>query len=269
MGLIDRPFIHEVVPLTASRGFGTLSVMSYQPSVPSTSSRGDYFPLADAYLPPGPRAFAAMCSFKLPEPHSAGVSMQQEPPQQRFGEILRQRPANDWPPAPLVDIDAIMAFESGRDVGTFPIVDMKKVDMTAYNEGKPVHERVELILYRLLSPLPSDGTDGYDANDHVLVHAFTIDRNGLLMACNHLGMGWTRNQVASLSYSFVVHVNPNEAVMDYGEDQWWVQEASFPRAGAGRAVITSKVWSPQGVHVATEYQDGLPRAPKGTPKVKL
>jgi acyl-CoA thioesterase len=55
----------------------------------------------------------------------------------------------------------------------------------------------------------------------------------------------------------VVHVNAEEAVMREGEDQWWVQEMWFPRAAAGRGVVESKIWSPQGVHVATEYQDGL------------
>ena len=40
---------------------------------------------------------------------------------------------------------------------------------------------------------------------------------------------------------------------------WWVQEAIFPRVEAGRAIIMSKIWSPEGIHVATEYQDGIIR----------
>jgi hypothetical protein len=160
-------------------------------------------------------------------------------------------------------------------VGTFPIVDMKKVDMTAFNEGKPLHERRELILYRLLHPLPvgspvkegdDDSSAVWDANSHVLVHAYEADRNGLLMVLNNLGFGATYGRVASLSYSFVMHVGAAEAVMDvqYGgggerTDGWWVQEVRFPRAAAGRAIVMSLIWSPAGLHVATGYQDGISR----------
>jgi hypothetical protein len=102
----------------------------------------------------------------------------------------------------------------GTDVvGTFPAVDMKKVDMTSYNKDKPLHEQRELILYRLLRPLPSDGADGWDANAHICAHAYAIDRNGLLMLGNLLGIGNAFGRAASLSYSLVVHVNAEEAVM--------------------------------------------------------
>jgi hypothetical protein len=53
-----------------------------------------------------------------------------------------------------------------------------------------------------------------------------------------------------------MHVNAEAAVMRE-EDGWWVQEAWFPRMAAGRGIVESKIWSPGGVHVATEYQDGL------------
>jgi acyl-CoA thioesterase len=143
-------------------------------------------------------------------------------------------------------------------VGSFPAVEMRKVDMRAYNADKPLWEKRELILYRLLRPLPSDGTDGWDANAHVCVHAYAVDRNGLTMLCNLAGIGDRFGRAASLSYSLVVHVNVAEAVME--GNGWWVQEAGFPRAGAGRGMIVSRVWSPGGVHVATEYQDGLCQA---------
>jgi acyl-CoA thioesterase len=139
-------------------------------------------------------------------------------------------------------------------VGSFPIVDMKKVDMSSFNKGKPLHERRELILYRLLEPLPAEE----DANSHIVVHAYTVDRNGLLMLGNQMGMGKKFGRAASLSYSLVVHVNADEAVMK-GEG-WWVQEVMFPRAAAGRGIVESKIWSPEGLHVATEYQDGLVQA---------
>ena len=197
------------------------------------------------------------------------MSTQEDPPQKRFADILASRKAKEWPPCPPVDIDGIVAMVGNDNIGAFPIAQMTKVDMTAYNEGKPIHERREIMLYRLRKPLPVSNDvppekGGYDANAHVLIHAYIADRNGLLMAGNHLGFGWSLGKAASLSYSFVVHVNVDDAVMEYGpaerEDVWWIQEMFFPRAAAGRGIIESKIWSPQGVHVATEYQDGLIRS---------
>jgi hypothetical protein len=238
-------------------------VNAHQPLTPSNNPAQDHFPVADAILPPGPTCFTAIASFKAAERHTAGgtITVSEPPPQERFASVLSSRPPEKWPPSPPVDIDMVTEAVGTDIVGTFPIVDMKKVDMTSYNKGKPLYEQRELILYRLLTPLPSDGTDGWDANAHICAHAYTIDRNGLLMLGNLLGLGHAFGRVASLSYSLVVHVNAEEAVMT--GDGWWIQEACFPRAGAGRGVIMSKVWSPQGLHVATEYQDGLCQALEG------
>lgn len=184
------------------------------------------------------------------------MSTQEAPPQTRFADILGSRPADAWPPAPPVDITGMVEIAGTDQPGRFPIAVMHKVDMTAYNAPRPVHERRELLLYKLRAPLPSDGTACWDANAHVAAHAYVADRNGLLMAGNHVGFGHAFGRAASLSYTFVMHVAAAEAVMR-DEDGWWVQEVWFPRAAAGRGIVESKIWSPRGVHVATEYQDGL------------
>ncbi|KAL1867824.1 hypothetical protein VTK73DRAFT_3998 [Phialemonium thermophilum] len=262
-GYPDRPFLYSVSPVNTSNTFRAFSVTVHQTTVPSPHAAEGIFPPSDANLPLGPPCFTAITAFKRPEPDSAGISMAEEPPQERFASILSSRDPSSWPPSPPVDIDLIVDLFGRETAGTFPCVEMRKVDMTAYNEGRPIHEHRELLLYRLLQPLPADGSGdrgGWDANAHALVHAFTVDRNGLLMALNHLGLGQQIGRVASLSYSFVVHVNTALTVMNYDDPGWWIQEASFPRAAAGRAVIMSKVWSPSGVHIATEYQDGLCRA---------
>lgn len=185
------------------------------------------------------------------------------PVQERFASVLAERLPSRWDPSPPVDMNIVLAVVGRRDiVGTFPIADMKKVDMSAYNAGRPLHERRELILYRLLASLPHE--TAVEVNSHVLVHAYTADRNGLLMVANHLNFVLSE-KVASLSNTFVVHTNVNSAVMAYhgshgaGDElgHWWVQEVCFPRAAAGRAIVLNKIWSPTGVHVATEYQDGL------------
>ncbi|SPQ26275.1 10fbc22b-a390-49e8-a39a-079818295fe4 [Thermothielavioides terrestris] len=253
-GIPTRPFIYRVTPLTSSRTFSTLSVTAHQPSQPSTSPHGDdHFPAADASLPASSPAFTAICSLKLPEPDSAGVSAQEEPPQRRFAAILASRPPDAWPPAPPLDIDGVVDFVGPDQPGRFPVAVMRKVDMRAYNAGRPVHARRELLLYKLLLPPSAPSSE---ANLHVAAHAYVADRNGLLMAANHLGLGRSLGRAASLSYSFVMHVAAREAVLRE-RDGWWIQEASFPRAAAGRGIVESKIWSPRGVHVATEYQDGL------------
>lgn len=232
-------------------------MIAHQPSQPSTNPLNDHFPLADAALPLAPPCFTALVSLKLPEPDSAGVSTQEPPPQTRFAGILSSRQPHEWPPAPPVDITGMVEVAGADQAGRFPVAIMHKVDMTAFNETRPVHERRELLLYKLRAPLPADGTDGgWDANAHVVAHAYVADRNGLLMAGNHVGFGHAFKRAASLSYSFVMHVSAAEAVMR-DEDGWWVQEVWFPRAAAGRGIVESKIWSPRGVHVATEYQDGL------------
>lgn len=252
-GIPTRPFLYTVTPLTASRTFSTLSVTAHQPAQPSTNPLGDHFPpAADARLPLAPPCFTALCSFKSPAPHSMGVSTQDVPPQVRFAEVLRLRRPGEWPPAPPVDIEGIVELVGEEQEGRFPVAEMRKVDMRAWNEGREVGERRELLLYRLWKPLPEG-----DTSAHVAAHAYVADRNGLLVAGNHVGFGRAFGRAASLSYSLVVHVNAEEAVMREGEDQWWVQEMWFPRVAAGRGVVESKIWSPQGVHVATEYQDGL------------
>ncbi|KAI2473580.1 Thioesterase/thiol ester dehydrase-isomerase [Annulohypoxylon bovei var. microspora] len=251
-GFIDRPFIYSVTTIAKNDSFPNLLVTVRQPLSPSTNATGDYYPLTDATLPLGPVCFSAIVSF-----WPSGISQhiaQELSAQTRFANILNSRPPSAWDPAPHVDIAKKLDDFPMKNPGSFPAVDMKKVDLTAFNEGKPLYDRRELLLYRLLAPLPADNPDS-----HILAHAYEADRNGLLMIGNHIGFGYDFARAASLSYSFVVHVNSEDAVMTYGENEWWIQEACFPRVEAGRAIITSKIWSPKGVHVATEYQDGVIR----------
>ncbi|TRX88879.1 hypothetical protein FHL15_010222 [Xylaria flabelliformis] len=286
-GFNDRPYIYEVTDLASNSSFPNLLVTARQPVSPSTSPEGDHYPIADADLPPGPVCFSAMVSFR---PSGSSQFDAQEPSaQERFADILSSRRPMEWNPAPISDIEAVLDRIPGsrQAIGMFPIIDMRKVDMRAYNAGRPFHERRELILYRLLAPLPANASndpegsgkdgdercaiDGPDA--HICAHAYGADRNGLLMIAKHAEFGYDLARAASLSYSFVVHVNAEEAVMTYseGDDQWWVQEACFPRVQAGRGIIHSKLWSPQGIHVASMYQDGiLRRQPRpGDEKGKL
>ncbi|KAI1822257.1 Thioesterase/thiol ester dehydrase-isomerase [Xylaria intraflava] len=282
-GIAGRPFIYEVTNLASNASFPNLLVTARQPSLPSRGTEGARYPKEDADLPLGPVRFSAMVSFR---PASISQLDVQEPsPQARFAGILASRRPMEWDPAPILDIEeTLKAIPGSRQaVGVFPVFEMRKVDLRAYNAGRPLHERRELILYRLLAPLPATASTsvakagdeceigGPDA--HICAHAFGADRNGLLMIGDNVGFGNELSRAASLSYSLVVHVDAEEAVMTYskGDDQWWVLEGCFPRLQAGRGILHSKIWSPRGVHVASEYQDGiLRRRPRtGEEKGKL
>ncbi|KAK7964227.1 Thioesterase/thiol ester dehydrase-isomerase [Apiospora saccharicola] len=353
-GLIDRPFIYEVTPVsTANLAFANFSVTARQPQQPTSSPSGDHYPLSDAVKSPmGPICFTALVSFR-PASSSQAVS-QEDPPQHRFAHILDSRPPHKWDPAPLVDIDRVVAMlppGKKRGAGTFPCVDMKKQE----KKRKQEQERKK----------KGGKEEMEDPDAHILTHAFEADRNGLLMAGNHIGFGSSLARAATLSYSFVVHVSPEEAIMrsqppkerqpqederyhhehqvelqrqheekmrelhehekqrkssstsypptlslpfspsagpsysshdhdpnrhseQHGrtiiqhfkhedddekeqeedeeagnKDEWWIQEATFPRVEANRCVVLSKIWSPRGKHVATEYQDGIIQSREG------
>lgn len=265
--------------MASNASFPNLLVTARQPASSSTNPEADHYPKADADLPLGPVCFSAMVSFR---PSSISQFDAQEPSlQERFADILNSRRPMEWDPAPILDIAATLdAIPGARQaIGLFPGLDMRKVDMRAYNKGRPFHERRELILYRLIAPLPTKTSDDAEGssrdgegrcaidgqNTHICAHAYGADRNGLLMIGDHAGFGHDFARAASLSYSFVVHVNAEEAAMTYseGDDQWWVQEVCFPRVQAGRGIVHSKIWSPRGIHVASMYQDGIIRRQLG------
>ncbi|KAL8343126.1 hypothetical protein RB598_004464 [Gaeumannomyces tritici] len=292
-GLTDRPFVYDVEQITTGRSFVTYAVKARQPidKESSFSPGGEHgsllrFPAADPDTTPvdsdlGPVCFSAMVSLKLPEPHCLGLTLQEPPPQARFAAVLAARPRlGDWPLVPRLDMQGIVDAlgPAGAEVaGTFPAVEMRKVvDMAAYSAGRPMHEKRELILYRLLGPAAAAGGGGDDPNAHALVHAFVGDRNGLLMAANFMGLGsGGAKLITTLSNTFVVHTNAEDVVMhcgrdgerepggDGGSDQWWIYEVTYPRVANGRVILEGKVWSPGGVHVATVYQDGIVRAMRG------
>ncbi|KAL4723857.1 hypothetical protein ACLX1H_009502 [Fusarium chlamydosporum] len=226
-GLSDRPFIHDVSEVHSSRAFSTRLVHARQSTQPSANPPGP-FPESDAKAPLGSPCLTSIITFKRPVPSTDEV--QGVPPQERFKEILSSRSPDEWDPCPQADVDAIKAKFPNEGHGAFPILDMYKVDMSIFNADKPIPERRELIYYRLLKPLPKE-----DTNAHILCHAFEADRNSLFMLGNHLGYGHDLGIAASLSYSFYVHVNAEEAVMEGSE--WWIQEASWPRFSAGRGAM--------------------------------
>ncbi|KAG9250729.1 thioesterase-like superfamily-domain-containing protein [Emericellopsis atlantica] len=247
-GLQDRPFIYDVSNISTGRSFSTQLVVARQPFEPSSKPEGP-FPLSEADLPLDEVAFTSLTTFKRPTDTPSEVQ-ERDSPQVRFAEILQSRAADEWEASPQADIDIVRETFPMKGHGSFPILDMYKVDMTGYNASKDIPDRRQLTLYRLHKPVPED-----DINAHILCHAYESDRNGLIMLGNHLGYGYSLGPTATLSYSFFVHVNGDEAVMR--GDGWWVQEMWWPRVSAGRCMQETRLWSPEGKHIASGYQDGM------------
>lgn len=247
-GKIDRPFVFDVQSIFSSRSFSTRLVNVRQPTQPSSNPDGP-FPLSDISLPAGDICFTCLTTFKRPVTDLDDIQ-DVVSAQQRYASILSLKKPDEWPESPQADIDIVTAAFPDAGHGAFPMLDMHKVDMKAFNADKPVPDRRQLILYRLMKPHSKE-----DVNAHIACHAFEADRNGLIMLGNELGYGYSLGPVASLSYSFYVHVNADEAVMT--GDGWWIQEVGWPRTSAGRGMMESKIWSPEGKHVASGYQDGI------------
>ncbi|KAK7210615.1 hypothetical protein V2G26_017793 [Clonostachys chloroleuca] len=259
-GFIDRPFIYEVAKVFSSRSFSTHTINARQPKEPSGIPNGP-FPPSDAQLPLGDVCFTCVTTFKRPVTGPSDVQ-DETPPQKRFASILESRAPDEWEASPQADIDLLRETFPIKGHASFPILDMYKVDMTEFNKDKAISDRRQLILYRLYKPLPAE-----DVNAHITCHAYEADRNGFIMLGNHLGYGYNMGPVASLSYSFYVHVNAEEAVMR--GDGWWIQEVYWPRVNAGRGMMESRIWSPEGLHVASGYQDGICLPARSTEKARI
>jgi len=67
--------------------------------------------------------------------------------------------------------------------------------------------------------------------------------------------------MASLSQTVVFHSQASGFVVgsERGGGKWYVQEVSTDRMGDGRGIHRSRIWSEEGVHVASSMQDGLIR----------
>ena len=195
--------------------------------------------------------FTCTTTFKRP---AHGLDNMQAPisPFHTFKDLLSSRNPEDWREAPYVDVDILKKVFGPQGNLDFPVLDMRLVDTDEINVGKSMSERRRLIYYRLIKPLPKE-----DINGHILCHAYSHDRNGLIMLGNDVGYGFRLKSVASLSWTFFLHVNGEDAVLDFEEGGWWLQESQWPKLAVGKGMMEVRTWSPRGEHVATTYQDGV------------
>lgn len=141
-------------------------------------------------------------------------------------------------------------------VDTFPGLDVRKVDMSAFNDTKKPEDWRQLSYYRCLGDVPLNLP-----NLHACAHLYASDRNSLFLISNAVGFGDEIGSMGSLSHSVVFHVRSHELLMR-GED-WWCQEAWTSRSEGGRGMHESHIWNKEEIMIASTWQEGLVRKAEG------
>ncbi|GIJ83827.1 hypothetical protein Asppvi_002657 [Aspergillus pseudoviridinutans] len=237
----------------------------------------------------GKICFSCLCSFKRLEGEQT-FHHQPAPAQERFKSLLAGKKPEDHLPSPSADADWwIEQVQRGHITEPeFPGLDVWKVDMTSYNATEEVKQSPEnyrqLTLYALKgSPQDQDvalskedlkdreNTGEFD-NLYACAHMYASDKNSLFLIPRALGHK-TWSAMASLTLTVVFHHHGEALRMidwDAGQEEdgkglprkWFIQEGWTPTSGENRAIHESYLWSPQGVLLATSYQDSLLRLNK-------
>lgn len=141
-------------------------------------------------------------------------------------------------------------------VDNLPGLDVRKVDMSIFNNNKQPEDWRQLSYYRCLGEVPLDLP-----NLHACAHLYASDRNSLFLISNAVGFGDEIGSMGSLSHSVVFHVKSDELLMK-GED-WWCQEAWTSRSEGGRGMHESHIWNKDEVMIASTWQEGQVRKADG------
>ncbi|OJJ73743.1 hypothetical protein ASPBRDRAFT_194666 [Aspergillus brasiliensis CBS 101740] len=224
--------------------------------------------------------FSCLCSFKRREKQS-GFVHQPAPVQERYASIIAGKSAEEYPVSPSVDADWwIEGLKTGDLVEReFPGVDMRKVDMGAFNQAEEVKrhpERYRQLAMYSIKGLPVVGEEGRGLREreeagefdnlYACAHMYACDRNSLLLIPRALGeTRWS--SMASLMLTVVFHeLGEALRMLDWGSEgkgglgkKWFIQEGWTPRSAENRAVHESWLWTPDGKLLATSYQDSLLR----------
>lgn len=157
----------------------------------------------------------------------------------------------------------------------FPGLDIRKVDMVAYNgvvgeggDGK-VAEWRQLQFYRILQDEGENTGDEDEEEErhlHISAHLYASDRNSLFGVQRAYGYQAREVAMASLSHMVVFHGGVERLQMvekdanGASRSKWFVQEAWTSNSGENRACHESRLWDWEtGEVVGTTVQDGMVR----------
>nr|POF18616.1 acyl-coenzyme a thioesterase 8 [Quercus suber] len=240
-GLLNVPFIYQVHIIHDGRSYCTRVVNVTQP--PSDGVR-----------------FTCTVVFKTAETSLLDV---QAPVDlwTKYASVLSGKRPTDFPLGPGMDTPSYVQRRAMTGLNdALPGLDMPKVDMRDYNAMRHPLERRQLTFYRTIGPLPSPPSS---PNLHLCAHLYASDRNSLFHVVNLFDVADRWTAMGSLSLHVVFHA-PLAALLfrastppqDAG---WFVKEDSSDRISGGTGLCHSKLYAPDGTHVATCLQDGLMR----------
>lgn len=246
-GLTNIPFIYKVHIIRDGRSYATRIV-----NVTQAHGKGI--------------CFTCTCSFKLAE--TSPLDVQEEVDiWDKYKSVLGGKRPQDFEECPGMDVP--WYWERRKETGhndAFPGLEARKVDMTPYNDQRHPLDKRQLILYRTLGDLPQD------PNMHLCAHLYASDRNSLFIVANHFDVGDIYTQMGSLAHSVTFHSGMKELMLgasastgsplDDQSGKWFCKEDWSDRLAAGRGLFHSKVWAPDGTHVASILQDGMIRVTK-------
>jgi acyl-CoA thioesterase II len=262
-GLVDVPFVYSVRELRNGGVYCFRAVDARQ--------NGD-------------TCFSCICSFKHRELHPYGHQPRID--KRRYQGFLDKKQPTDHPIAPGLDAPwYVEQVEQGiTQEWDFPGVEVRKVNMDEYNQTGNVrrnpHEYRQLQFYCLRgSPEGGDPiengvevedkeqTGEYD-NLYACAHLYASDKNSLFIIPRALGHADDFIAMGSLSCSVIFHEHGealrmlNRAPPSDGEKpqkKWFLQEAWTSRSGDNRAMHESRLWTSDGVLLATTMQDSMIR----------
>ncbi len=232
--------------------------------------------------------FTATVSFKRREDSAKYVAFRYQTPHVSAGHLLKPyasvldgKTPEDHPTAPGADamwwtqgLDADVWTEAGEK---FPGVDIRKIDMRAYNAGLGSSDQAgvwrQLSFYRLIKADEEDH-DGDDKtstlNLHACAHLYASDRNSLFLITRALGFEDQVVAMSSLSHTVIFHGDPAGLRMcdEQGQSIWFLQEAWTENGGLNRGCHESRLWrcdrDGRDEIIATTKQDGMIRVPAGS-----
>lgn len=251
-GLVDRPYIYTVTHISEGRSYCTRSIAVRQPVSPVSLLPDGRFNPEDVGKPNGKICFTSICSFKRDEPsttgHQAKIDLGKT-----YDSVLHGKQPHDHLLHPRLDAPWYHRYrEIFGQVNDFPGLELRKVDMSAFNKGKEAINHRQLSYYRTIGSIPST-----QLNMSACAHLYASDRNSLYLISNAVGFGDEVNVMGSLSHSVVFHASSKDLALKEGE--WWCQESWTSRSGGGRGMVESRILDSNGLHVASTWQDGLVR----------
>jgi acyl-CoA thioesterase len=147
--------------------------------------------------------------------------------------------------------------------------------MTQYNQTDEVkrnpHLYRQLQFYRFRGS-PDEGSvgpqqkskddEGEYENLFACAHLYASDKNSLFIIPYALGRPDNWTTLVSLSLTVIFHQHGNQLRMidrDSGERKWFLEEFRTSRSGENRALHETRLWTADGILLATAVQDGLVR----------